>query len=138
MPFWKCYYHAVWSTAQRQSLLTPQIETVVIETIKRKSNALDCPILAINGTTDHIHIAVSITPGVSVAEWVRSVKGLSTHEINALFPDLSTPFKWQKSYGVLTYGEKLLPFVVAYVENQKQHHANNSTQPYLELMDSDE
>ena len=74
MPFWKCYYHAVWATIGRQPLLTLELETVVIETIKRKSNALDCPILAINGTADHIHIAVSITPGVSVAEWIRSVK----------------------------------------------------------------
>jgi len=65
-------------------------------------------------------------------------KGVSTHEVNTLFPDLPSSFKWQKSYGVLTYGEKHLSFVVAYVKNQKENHANNSIQPYLELMDGDE
>jgi hypothetical protein len=60
------------------------------------------------------------------------------HEVNALFPDLPDPFKWQKSYGILTFGEKHLPMVIDYVERQKEHHANQSVQAYLERIDGDE
>jgi putative transposase len=138
MPFWKCYYHAVWTTFHREPAITPQIEPVIIDTVKRKSSMLNCPILAISTVTDHIHIAVSITPGIAAAEWVRNVKGLSTREVNSLFPDLPSHFRWQKSYGLLTCGEKNLPFVVSYIERQKEHHANNTLEPYLERIDTDD
>lgn len=138
MPFWKCYYHAVWTTDRRVPVINPHIEKIILDTIRRKSTELDCPILAIYTVSDHIHVAVCITPRISVAEWVRNVKGLSTHEVNDGFPVLESNFKWQKSYGILTYGEKQLPYVVGYIERQKEHHANQTTQPYLERTEGDD
>jgi putative transposase len=111
--------------------VTQVIEPIIFEVIRRKSIALHSPGLAVNGIEDHIHIALSIAPSVSVSEWVRSVKGLSTYEVNGQFPEVETPFRWQKSYGVLSYGEKHLPYVVNYIENQKQHHANQTIISYL-------
>lgn len=137
MPFWKCYFHIIWTSYQREPLITSQMEQVVFETIKRKSADMSCEIIAINGVADHIHVAVSIPPKVAVAEWVRNVKGLSAHEINERFPNLSTHFRWQNSYGVLTFGAKNLPFVIDYIENQKIHHADQTLQPYLEQVDDD-
>jgi putative transposase len=138
MPFWKCYYHAVWSTDKREPMITPAIEQVIFATIKRKSTELQCPILAINSTVDHIHVAVSIPPKLAAAEWIRHVKGLSTREVNAMFPDLPSSFKWQANYGLLTFGAKQLPFVTAYVERQKEHHATSTLELYLERIDDHE
>jgi len=86
MPFAVCYYHVIWSTHGRQPLITPPIEKILFETIQRKSELLKSPIHAINSVKDHIHVAVSIAPAVSVAEWVGSVKGASTHEVNVMLP----------------------------------------------------
>ncbi|MBZ0283665.1 MAG: IS200/IS605 family transposase [Anaerolineae bacterium] len=135
MPFWKCFYHAVWATANREPIITSAVETIIIATIQHKSHDLNCRIWAINSIADHIHIAVSIPPKLSPAEWIRNVKGLSTHEVNGTFPDLPSAFKWQTAYGLLTFGEKALPFVTAYIQNQKQHHAEGRIQPYLEQTD---
>ena len=65
MPFWKCYYHVVWTTKYREPLIMAAVETVLFEAIRMKSAELQSPILAINGAADHIHIAVCITPNVS-------------------------------------------------------------------------
>ena len=138
MPFHLCYYHFVWSTKHREPLLVADVETLAYDTIRRKSESLKSPILAINGTADHVHIAVSLSLTVSVAVWVKQVKGTSARAVNIAFPDQMSHFRWQASYGVLTFGAKHLPDVIAYIERQKAHHADHTLEPYLERTGDDE
>jgi putative transposase len=74
---------------------------------------------------------------VSVAEWVRHVKGYTTHEVNVNFPDLPTAFAWQGSYGILTFGARQSQFVIDYIVQQKTRHANHQIEPYLERIDEE-
>ncbi len=138
MPFWQCYYHAIWTTKYREPLITSAVEEVIFEIIQVKSVELKCPVLAINGIPDHIHVAVYIPPRLAAAEWMRHVKGVSSHEINVSFPNAPTHFRWQKHYGLLTFGVKNLKYVVDYIARQKEHHANNTTIDYLERTDGDD
>lgn len=135
MPFWKCFYHVVWATKNREALITPAIEAVIFHAIRSKSDTLQCPVIAVNGVADHIHVAVSIRPALAIGDWVGQVKGASSREANLAFPDLGTKFRWQSEYGVLTLGAKNLPFVVGYIENQKDHHRQDDLQPYLEQIE---
>jgi putative transposase len=135
MPFWKCFYHAIWSTYGREPVITSAIEKVIFEAIQAKTRAMDGVIFAINGVEDHIHIELTLAPHVAGAEWIRNVKGLSAHNVNDAFPNLENRFRWQKGYGLLTFGTNALPDVVRYVEQQKSHHANKTTNNYLEQSD---
>jgi len=135
MPFSVCHYHVIWATKNRALWLTPEIEKVVFETIRRKSSQLNSPVTAVNGIHDHVHVVVSIAVTVSVAEWVKGVKGVSAYEVNNVYSALAEKFQWQGGYGVLTCGAKNLPFVVSYVEHQKEHHANARLEAYLERME---
>jgi putative transposase len=132
MPFSVCHYHVVWATKGRSPLLTPEIEQVILPAIRRKSADLKSPIFAINSTEDHIHIAVSISTAISVGEWAKGVKGVSAYAVNTTYPDLEPRFSWQKGYGVHTFGAKVLPMVVEYVNLQKEHHQDNTAHDYLE------
>jgi putative transposase len=134
VPFTVCYYHVVWSTEGRAPLIDTAIEACILETIARKSAALKTDLWAINCVEDHIHIAASIALTVAVADWVKQVKGLSAFEVNQRWPSLNGHFRWQKSYGILTFGAKNLPFVVDYIQQQKEHHANAQLVSYLEQM----
>lgn len=136
MPFVRCFYHVIWATKHRAPLITPDVERVLFQTVREKTQMLGCPILAMEAVEDHIHVAVAIVPRIAVAEWVRQVKRLSSRQINALFPDREPRFSWQESYGVLTFGAKNLEFVVEYVNRQKAHHAANTLVRYLEQVDS--
>ncbi len=111
------------------------METVLFDTIRSRSTELNCPVLAVNGIPDHIHIAVSIPPAHSVSDWVKQIKGASSRTMNMAFTDLDTKFRWQEAYGVLTFGARNLPLVVRYIENQKDHHQAGTVQPYLEQIE---
>lgn len=137
MPFAVCYYHIIWATKYRQPLITPAIEAVILDVIKNKSAELDCPIHAINTVNDHIHVAVSIRLSLSVSEWIRQIKSLSSLVVRREFEHLDEPFRWQKSYSVYTFGKKVLPFVTDYIEKQKINHQNNTLEPYLEYIDEE-
>ena len=135
MPFWKCYYHIIWTTKNRDAVITSAIETVLFATIRSKSDELRSPLLAVNGTVDHVHVAVSVRPSLAVGDWVGQIKGASSRAINLAFDTLDPKFRWQEDYGVLTFGEKNADFVLRYIEKQKEHHRSGDLQPYLERME---
>lgn len=132
--FYVCYYHIVWATKHRKPLITPKIEKLILESIHVKSEQLKCSIHGINTVEDHIHIAVTIPPSKSIWEWVRDIKGRSAYLVNQGFPDRDEIFKWQRGYSVHTFGKKTLSFILAYIENQKEHHQSGVTEPYLEYI----
>jgi putative transposase len=134
MPFWKCHYHVIWATKNREPRITPEMESYLFGTIRSIAEELNSTIFAINGTEDHIHVAVAIPPSIAVAQWVKRCKGASSKAINHTFTN-DDHFRWQNGYGVLSFGAKQLAYVVAYIEHQKQHHAEKTFQPYLEQID---
>lgn len=137
MAFWDTYYHLIWATHRRAHLITPTVEETLFRLIRHKSQMLKCPIHAVNTMPDHIHIVTSIRPSVAVMQWVKEVKGFSSYQTNQL--DVADEyFSWQSGYGCLTYGRKALPNIIDYVQNQKQHHANDDVYQYLERTDNEE
>ena len=85
----------------------------------------------INSMDDHIHLAVSIPPKIAIADFVKFVKGSSAHFVNRELNFL-VPFVWQRGYGVLSFGQKNLNTILAYIQNQKSHHTSGTTISYLE------
>lgn len=86
MPCWRCYYHIVWATKGRQPLITPEIEKVLFRSIETKAQTMACSILAMNTAFDHIHVLTAIPPTMAAADWVKQIKGTSSHEINDAQP----------------------------------------------------
>jgi putative transposase len=133
-----CYYHAVWATKHRATIITSALEKVIFTTIQKTSNDVNSPIHALNGWTDHIHIAVQIHHTVSISDWVKRVKGASARAVNVQFPTLETAFYWQIGYSVQTFGYEKLTSVVAYIEQQKIHHRDQTLLASLEHLDDTE
>jgi hypothetical protein len=46
--------------------------------------------------------------------------------------------QWQRGFGVVSFGKKQLPWVRAYIRNQKEHHASGSIQDRLERISMDD
>lgn len=40
--------------------------------------------------------------------------------------------EWQTGYGVVSFGAKDLPWVAAYIQNQREHHARGNAHGRLE------
>ncbi len=137
MPYWRLFYHVIWSTKYRLPLIEPAWEEELYGYMWGKATALECIPHAINGMMDHAHVVISIPPKIAVATVIGRLKGASSHRANEIFVP-NKAFAWQTEYGVFSFSEKALQSVVEYVNNQKQHHAENSVNMAMEDCDSSE
>jgi putative transposase len=131
MTFWRLYYHLIWATHRREPLLRPEMEKRLFAYMVAKAAELEVFTYAINGWFDHVHLVVAIPPKIAVAEVVKLVKGASAYDVNHTY-NLDYEFGWQRGYGALSIGESQRPIAEAYVRNQKQHHAQQTTNTWLE------
>jgi putative transposase len=132
MTFWRTYYHLVWSTSDRLPLITENIEVELYNYIRYKCHTLNCPLHAIGGINDHIHMVISIPPSMAVSDLVKRIKGSSSHFVNQAKLEPDFKFAWQREYGLFSLGGQQLDRAVSYVNNQKEHHARGLTQRFLE------
>jgi putative transposase len=132
MTIWRTYYHLVWATRDRAPLITEQVEAELYGYIQAKSKSLDCPCHALGGIADHIHLIVSIPPSRAVADFVMRIKGSSSHHLNQIH--LNQRFAWQREYGLFSLGAQQLERAIAYVAQQKHHHA---TQTLINALEPD-
>jgi putative transposase len=131
MPYWQLFYHMVWATKNRDPLLTPDVEPVIYGFLRGKATGLGATIYALNGMADHVHMVASIPPKIAVATFIGQVKAVATTRFNK--SGLSeTPIYWQAEYAVFSFDGKRLTNYIAYVERQKEHHAQGNTIPILE------
>lgn len=131
MPYCQLFYHLIWTTKNRQPLLTPKVEPVIHDFLRAKAIGLGATVFALNGTQDHIHLVVSIPSKIAVSRFVGQIKAVASTKFNKSQPD-APPFFWQNEYGAFTFGAKRLPNYIAYVECQKEHHAQGRIIPVLE------
>ena len=134
MPYWQLFYHIVWSAKNREPLLTPEVEPMIHGFLRSKAVGLGATVFALNGVQDHVHVVVSIPPKIAVAKFVGQIKAVGSTKFNKTGPRQA--FFWQKEYGAFSFDAKRLPNYVAYVERQKEHHAQNTIIPILERVSS--
>ncbi len=131
MPYWRLFYHAIWATWSRERTIAPEVEPVVHDLLCSKAIGLGATVFALNGMEDHVHLVLSVPPKLSLAEFIGKVKGSTSTRFNKSGL-MSQPLRWQEEYAVLSFDTKRLPQYVAYVENQKVHHARAELIPLLE------
>ncbi len=132
MPYWRLFYHIVWSTRGREPLLDEEDERIVVRSVRTTLPSFKAILHAVGVMPDSVHVAASIPPSVALSEVVGRMKGASAHALSHAPRSRVTPFAWQGEHGVLSLGEGALPEVVAYVRNQREHHAAQRLGPSLE------
>ena len=133
MAYTKLFYHIVWSTKNREPIITSEIEHQLHSYIAKKSISLRGIVYAINGTNDHIHLAVSIPPSISISKFIGQIKAVASVKMNQSGL-CNQQFYWQSSYSIFTFRESELPNIVRYVNNQKSHHAKGTTKSIMEKL----
>lgn len=131
MPHYRLFYHFVWTTKERMPLITAANQTVIHAAIQAKAVELRALVHALNSVSDHVHMVVTVPPSISLAEFVRQIKGNSSHLVSQASATQDT-FAWQQDYGVYSVSESHLPTVIRYVENQQQHHDEQTLDIRLE------
>jgi REP element-mobilizing transposase RayT len=113
--------HLVFSTKNREPFITPAIETELHPYMAKIFRELKSPSLAIDGTTDHLHILFSLGRVIKVADLVEEVKIESSKWIKTKGREFRN-FHWQRGYGAFSIGQSNVKALKIYIRNQKQHH----------------
>ena len=113
--------HLIFSTRNREPFITEPIERELHPYMASIFRALKSPSLAIDGTTDHVHILFSLGRVIRIADLVEELKTESSKWIKTKGPEFRT-FHWQKGYGAFSIGQSQVPILKRYIGRQKLHH----------------
>lgn len=130
--YWELFYHLIWRTRDSASMLDARVEPFVHKyLIHRALQTSGVIVHAVGGIEDHVHMAVSLPPTIEIAKWVGDIKGASAHAVNHALPRIGM-LAWQTGYGVVPFGKRDLPWVVAYIRSQRAHHDAGRVEDRLE------
>ena len=113
--------HLVFSTKNREPYITPAIEAELHPYMAKIFRELKSPSLAIDGTSDHIHILFSLARVTAVADLVEEVKTGTSKWIKTKGREFKS-FQWQRGYGAFSIGQSNVEALKKYIRNQKHHH----------------
>lgn len=75
---------------------------------------------SIDGTSDHVHMLISLPPSLAIATAMRTIKSNSSgwvHELGRQY----RKFAWQIGYGAFSVSKSNVSAVTKYVQTQEQH-----------------
>ena len=114
-------YHIVFSTKDRQPLITDAYESRLYDYIGGTIRNLGGISLGINGTEDHVHVLAKLRPDKAVSDVLRDLKANASGWMHDVFPELKD-FSWQRGYGAFTVSASNVAKVQDYIARQKEHH----------------
>lgn len=123
----KNYMHIVFSTKNREPLITESVETALHSYLAGVCNNLECQPLKIGGYLDHVHVLCMLSKKVTLVKLVEELKSSSSKWIKTQHSSLQH-FYWQKGYGAFSINPTETEVVSNYILNQKEHHKHKTFQ----------
>ena len=81
--------------------------------------------LEVGGTTDHVHLLLSLPSTISIAKALQLIKGGSSKWVHETFPE-HWLFGWQVKYGAFAVSVSLLDKTIQYIRSQEEQHRKMS------------
>jgi len=97
MSLHRLHLHFVWTTCQREPLISPDAESVLYPAIAAKARALGAIVHRIGGIADHVHLLVPLPSTMAPSTFIGQVKGGRSHLMGKV---LGTAFGWQMSLAI--------------------------------------
>ncbi|MFZ1701627.1 MAG: IS200/IS605 family transposase [Pyrinomonadaceae bacterium] len=123
--FSQIYIQVVFAVSGRESLIDPEWRDELYKYISGIVGNNGQKLLAIGGVGDHIHILLNIKPTLALSDLVRDIKANSSPFVNEK-RFVKGKFCWQEGFGAFSYSISQLDDVIRYIQNQQEHHKENS------------
>ena len=119
--FSQIYIQVVFAVQNRDAQIKLEWEERLFQYITAIVQNKGQKMLAINGTSNHIHFFIGMKPSCCLSDMVREIKKSSTDFIKEKGL-CKYNFSWQEGYGAFSYSHSQIDSVVKYIMNQKEHH----------------
>lgn len=122
----KIWIHLVWSTKKREFVFNEEIGSKLYHHILFKAkNDLGVPFEILNIQPEHIHALIDLPTNIMLADFVKKIKGESSHWLNK-GGLINSKFNWQRGFGAYSVSASQLDIVKRYIKNQREHHKKRS------------
>ena len=115
--------HIVFSTKERAPSIGPEIKDRLWSFLGGIARRNGFKALAVGGTSDHVHLLISLPATLAVAKAVQLLKGGSSKWLNEA---VKPRFEWQEGYGAFSVGISQENATIAYINSQEEHHRTRS------------
>ena len=119
--------HLVFSTKNREPFFSPALQPKLHAYLAATCDNLDCRSLRVGGVADHVHLLFGLARTRALSDLVQSIKTSSSKWIKEQGSEMSA-FHWQAGYGAFSVSQSDSDRVVAYIQNQAEHHRTMSFQ----------
>ncbi len=134
MPYTKIAIHLVWSTKNREKLITSELKLLLLSHIQENAKNKLIFIDTLNCVSEHIHILIFLKPTQKLSDVLMLIKGESSFWINHN-KLTKVKFEWQDDYFANSVSESNLRKVRKYIRNQEEHHKKRKfLDEYSELL----
>lgn len=116
-----CYIHVVFSTKGRFPFISEEIEDELYAYIGGIIRNHKCVLLIAGGTSNHLHLLISLSKNILIPDVIGAVKRDSSKWLKTQSKMLSK-FAWQDGYSAFSVGHTQLETVKKYIAGQKAHH----------------
>ena len=135
MPFAKIWIHCVWSTKNRQPILTYPVRNLLFDHIRKNAGLKQIHIDRMNGHLDHVHCLLLLRPTQPIGEIIKLIKGESAHWFNNQSGIKNIKLQWQSEYFAVSVSESIVPKLRMYIDGQEVHHQKKTFgEEYNEFM----
>ena len=118
---YRCEYHIVFAPKYRRKVIYGKLKADIGAILRKLCEQKDVQIIEAEACEDHIHMLVSISPHLSVAQFMGYLKGKSTLMIFDRHANLKYKYGsrsfWCRGYYVDTVG-KNRKMIAEYIRNQ--------------------
>ena len=121
MPYVKIWIHLIFSTKNRDKLISTQLKPQLLKHIKDNSIKKNIYIDFMNCVNDHIHLLISLNSEQSISKVAQLIKGESSYWLNKNNL-IGNKFEWQDEYIAVSIGHSQVNRVRDYIKNQEEHH----------------
>ncbi len=117
-------YHVVWCTKYRYKIMRGRVAELARDLIRQTCESRDVVIVRGAVSPDHVHLLLTAPPLLSPAKLVQYVKGRSSRQLLAGFPELRKRYwgqhMWARGYFCATVGAVDEETIKAYIERESE------------------
>ena len=115
-------YHVIWCTKYRYKILRGRVAERARDLIRQICQARDVVIVRGAVSPDHVHLLLAAPPVLSPAKLVQYIKGRSSRNLQAEFPELRKRYwgqhMWARGYFCCSTGNVSDEMIAEYIAHQ--------------------
>jgi putative transposase len=118
-------FHIAFSTFNQEEVITKNGQRILFKYIWELLKKRNCDLYRINGTSNHLHLAIQLDPLVPLDGLVKDIQNSTTTFISEsrIFPDFAG---WQEGYYAFSISYSNKAKLIEFIKSQEEIHSSIS------------